>query len=200
MSNFCKLEQVQDVYIDGLLCHKDQLLFLSCWATDTRMQELLAALTIKQSDGGLLNSNLSISRPDGTVVQAWVGEKSKLRKRQGRMVPSSLFGERLVHVMLFVPFLGGIDKANRRALVVGTKGTGLTDPDRLWPVVKEVVPVPMLDAWKEPVISALWAENWLKAIPGLKIDAVDLDVGDVPIEDWIGNKIRRGDLPVELTA
>lgn len=194
---FLKLKQVGEVFIDGLLTDENRLLFLSCWATDTRAQELMAKLSLEESDDGFLGGMITVERPDGTVLPVDVPSDAKLDKEHGSMPSTALFGSRMQHVMVFDHLVGSVDKANRRAIAIRRSDGGDHDlDDRLWRLVNEVSTVPLLDDWRSPIMAWFREEGWLYDIAGVGVEGVMLNIADAALEPWITANLKAGVLSV----
>ena len=194
---FLKLKQIGDVFIDGLLTDQNRLLFLSCWASDTRAQELMAKLSLGASDDGFLGGIITVERPDGTVLPVDVPSDAKLDKEYGSMPSTALFGSRMSHVMVFDQLVGSVDKANRRAIAIRRSDGGADDlDDRLWRLVNDVSTVPLLDDWRDPIMAWFREEGWLYDIPGVGVEGVMLNLADAALEPWITTNLKSGVLSV----
>jgi hypothetical protein len=72
---------------------------------------------------------------------------------------------------------------------------------RLWRLVQDTCPLPLLDHWQEPVMSLLRQNDMLTRLPRLlgPMDAHSLSI-DVPrISEQLGSLIRSGRLGVDPT-
>ena len=151
-----KLKELSDLYADA--CVRDesgQLMFLSLYGRDTAIQQLLAAFTLKVTEGGL--NAFHLEDADGQAQVVFVGSADRLEKFTGKLPHDNLFGN-LAHVWLYDPALIRPDRSNRVAWVLVD---GVSDEsyrldaiwDRAWGLYKLLSPVPLLDAWKEAVLS-----------------------------------------------
>lgn len=194
---FLKLKQIGDVFIDGLLTDQNRLLFLSCWASDTRAQEFIAKLSLQSTEEGFLGGTITVERPDGTVLPANVPSDAKLDKEYGSMPSTALFGSRMSHVMVFDQLVGSVDKANRRAIAIRRSDGGDDDvEDRLWRLVNDVSTVPLLDHWRDSIMAWFREEGWLYDIPGVGVQGVMLNLSDAALEPWITANLKSGVLSV----
>jgi hypothetical protein len=151
-----KLEELSDLYADA--CVRDEtgrLMFLSLYGRDTAIQQLLAAFTLKVTDGGL--DAFHLQHPAGEPQLVHVGDADRLEKFTGKLPRDNLFGN-LVHLWLYDPALIRPDRSNRVAWVLVD---GVDDPSdqteaiwsRVWGLYKLLSPVPLLDTWKQAVLS-----------------------------------------------
>lgn len=194
---FLQLKQIDDVFVDGLLTDENRLLFMSCWAAESRAQELTAKLSLPESEDGFLGGVLTFERPDGTVLPIDLPADAKLDKEQGRMPATALFGDRMAHVMIFDRLVGSVDKVNRKAIAIRRANASVTDlDDRLWRLINDVAAIPLLDDWREPMMAAFREEGWLYPIPGFGVDGVMLNLADAALERWISEQLTSGVLTV----
>ena len=151
-----KLRELSDLFADA--CVRDeagQLMFLSLYGRDTAIQQLLAAFTLKVSEGGF--DCFHLQNPAGESHLVHVGNADRLEKFTGKLPRDNLFGN-LVHLWLYDPVLIRPDRSNRVAwvLVDGVRD----EPDRseaiwerAWGLYKLLSPVPLLDTWQQAVLS-----------------------------------------------
>lgn len=151
-----KLRELSDLYADA--CVRDesgQLMFLSLYGRDTAIQQLLAAFTLKVTEGGL--DSLHLQAPDDRAQAVHVGNADRLEKFTGKLPRDNLFGN-LVHLWLYDPLLLRPDRSNRVAWVLVDGVQAEPDRseaiwDRVWGLYKLLSPVPLLDAWKAAVLA-----------------------------------------------
>jgi hypothetical protein len=151
-----KLRELTDLYADA--CVRDEageLMFLSVYGRDTAVQQLLAAFTLKVSEGGV--DRFHLEDVDGESHPVQVGNSERLEKFTGKLPRDNLFGN-LAHLWLYDPILTRPDRSNRVAWVLVE---GVDDPsdrneaiwERAWGLYKLLSPVPLLDAWQAAVLS-----------------------------------------------
>ena len=156
-----KLKELSDLYADA--CVRDesgQLMFLSLYGRDTAIQQLLAAFTLKVTEGGL--SAFHLQDPDGQAQVVYVGNTDRLEKFTGKLPRDNLFGN-LAHVWLYDPALIRPDRSNRVAWILVDGVHDESSPleviwDRAWELYKLLSPVPLLDAWQQAVLSRTGGE------------------------------------------
>lgn len=156
-----KLKELSDLYADA--CVRDesgQLMFLSLYGRDTAIQQLLAAFTLKVTEGGL--SAFHLQDPEGQAHVVYVGNAERLEKFTGKLPRDNLFGN-LAHVWLYDPALTRPDRSNRVAWVLVDSVQHASNPlevvwDRAWDLYKLLSPVPLLDVWQHAVLSRTGGE------------------------------------------
>jgi hypothetical protein len=137
------------------------LVFLSVWARDTAVQEFLARLTLGRSEEGLDRFHLVTEQSPSIPV--FVGNVDGLEKRLTRAYRRTLFGS-MVHLWLFDQRCVKPDKANASALALLPR-TVSDDTERLWALVQETCPLPLLDHWRDAVLELLRSEAMLTRLP-----------------------------------
>lgn len=191
------IEECPDLFVDGCVCDEQRnLVFLSAWGRDTALQEFLARLTLGSSENGLDQFHIVV---DGRSLPVFPNT-DLLEKRTTRQFRGTLFGS-LLHCWLFDRRCAQPDLANHfaYALLLSER----TDPiQRLWPLVMETCPLPLLQHWREPVMEILTQHEMLTPLPGAVGGvsawrlALQLDV----LEPILGDLIRRGILTTEARA
>jgi hypothetical protein len=149
------LKEVADVFCDALLRDPaGSLLFASVYGRDGAVMQLFASLDLKTSEGGL--DGFTVADPAGPTYYAAIADARNLDKSTGRFPKENLFGN-LVHAFIFDKRLTRRDYANRSAWIVER----IDDPARVdeqlrncaWEVIKDLSPIPLLDAWKPHVLN-----------------------------------------------
>lgn len=189
-----RIDECPDLMADG--CVGDEhgnLVFLSAWARDTAVQEFLARLTLGRSEQGLDQFHLVTDQASIPVV---VGNADNLEKRSTRAFRRTLFGS-MVHLWLFDKRCVKPDKANASALALLPRAVS-DHTDRLWALVRETCPLPLLDHWRDDVLALLQSRDMLTRLPltlGL-LEGHRLAL-DVPaLTTALGELIRNGTLGV----
>jgi hypothetical protein len=135
------------------------LVFLSVWARDTAIQQFLARLTLGRDEEGLSQFHLVTGQDS---IPVFVGDAEHLEKRLTRAYRRTLFGS-IVNLWLFDKRCVKPDKANACALAVLSGEADRTS--RLWALVQETCPLPLLDHWREPVLELLQTHDMLRPLP-----------------------------------
>ncbi|MBE0437095.1 MAG: hypothetical protein IBX56_14990 [Methylomicrobium sp.] len=185
------IDELHDVFCDALVDDDGWLVFASCWGRDTAIQELLARLTLPDSEGGLSKLTFLDDAMNRTVG---IGNPDRLDKMTGRMPKVNLFGD-IVHLWLFDKKAATPDFVNRRAYLLL-----LPDQDdyaATWALIKSVCPLPLLDYWQEAVVNVCRRHGWLRGIKGYRINAVSIDLPDEEFGAQLGEMIRQGLLELD---
>ena len=162
MPELYTLDECQDLYADAFCIGRHrECLFLSLWGRDTALQELLARLTLPTADNGLDTLHLC---QGGTRHAMCFADMDRYSRRSARM-RQTRFGT-LVHVWLFDQRCITPDRANLHsiALLDDEEGACPVD-DQLWPRVRELCPLPLLDHWRAPVMTLLHAQHAVLPAP-----------------------------------
>ena len=151
------IQHYPDLFVDA--CIRDEsaeLLFLSLFGRDTSMLQFFAAFSLKRSEGGLLEGEQAVftllegERPHSVFVT----DSGRLDKLTGRLPQRNLFGN-LTHTWLYDPQVMRPDHASRSAWLLSDRGNQAGDRDRLWSLVKELSPLPLLDHWAQALLDGL---------------------------------------------
>lgn len=186
-----RIDECADLMADA--CIRDEqgnLIFISVWARDTAIQQFLARLTLSRDEAGLDQFHLITEQ--GGSVPVFIGTVERLEKRLTRAYRRTLFGS-MVNLWLFDRRCIRPDKSTASALALLPRS--VTDPTcRLWQLVRDTCPLPLLDHWQAPVLALLRDHNMLQDLPvalgpqrGLRLEL------DVPaLTEALGELIRRG--------
>lgn len=187
-----RIDECPDLMTDA--CVGDEqgnLVFLSIWARDTAVQQFLARLTLGRDEQGLEQFHVMC---EGGSLALFVGNTERLEKRATRAYRRTLFGS-LCNVWLFDKRCIYPDKANASALALMPCNSAHR-LDRLWMLVQDTCPLPLLDHWRDTVLELLQARQMLNRLPvglgpleghRLRIDvpALTLELGDLIRSDLL---------------
>lgn len=193
-----RIDECSELMADGCIGDEQgNLVFLSVWARDTAIQQFLASLTLGRSDEGLDRFHLVTDQ--GTSIPVVVSNPDILEKRTTRAFRRTLFGS-LVHLWLYDRRCVKPDKANASALALLPRDTS-DHTARLWALVRETCPLPLLDHWRDKVLELLQSQAMLTRLPfGLGPMEGHRLALDVPaLTKTLGDLIRRGTLGVSST-
>lgn len=192
-SKLYRIEELPDLYVDACVCDEQRnLIFLSAWGRDTAMQEFLARLTLGTDDNGLDQFHIVM---DGRSIPVFPNI-GMLEKRTTRQLRGTLFGS-LLHLWLFDNRCAQPDRANHYAYALIDQAQ--QPMQRLWPLIRETCPLPLLDHWREPVMDVLKDHQMLHPLTGAigSITAWRLSLQLEALETALGSLIRQGKLTTE---
>ncbi|KES20115.1 MULTISPECIES: hypothetical protein [Pseudomonas] len=191
-----QIEELPDLFVDACVCDEQRnLVFLSAWGRDTVLQEFLARLTLGREESGIDQFHVIV---DGRRLPVFPNQEL-LEKRTTRQFRGTLFGS-LLHLWLFDRRASTPDQANHFAFALLEREE---DPHhRLWPLVMETCPLPLLPHWREPVMGVLIQHQMLTALPGAigNVCAWRLTLQLDVLEPSLGELIRRGELTTDAQA
>ena len=207
-----RIDECPDLMADGCVGDENgNLVFLSIWARDTAVLEFLARLTLGRDEQGL--DQFHVITEQGASIPVFVGNVENLEKRITRAYRRTLFGA-LTNVWLFDRRAVKPDKANASAVALLPRESAHR-LDRLWLLVRDTCPLPLLDHWRDNVLELLQARSMLSRLPFAlgPLEGHRLAI-DVPaLTQALGGLIRRNvlttaaighpntsDLPIEAVA
>lgn len=190
------IEECNDLFVDACACDEQRnLVFLSAWGRDTALQEFLARLTLGSSENGLSQFHIVV---DGRSLPVFPNI-DMLEKRTTRQLRGTLFGS-LVHLWLFDRRCAQPDRANHFAYAL--LESGQSPHQRLWPLIIDTCPLPLLPHWQAPVMDVLNQNDMLQSLPGTLGActvwrlSLQLDV----LEPALGDLIRQGQLSTHANS
>lgn len=189
------LEQ-SDVFVDAMASdHHAQLLFVSVYGRDTSVQQFMARLHQSSRDGGVDELNALTHYGAKPALKVLVGDPKRLEKTTGRMPKTGLLGN-LVHTWIFDPAVLQVDHAARSAWLINHRTAAEIDKDALkaeaWRLVKDLSPVPLLDAWSESALRHIQASGGFvspQCIGG--IHAVRIELSE-DFSAWVSHGVQDG--------
>ncbi len=185
-----QIDECPELFVDACICDEQRnLVFLSAWGRDTAMQEFLARLTLGSAENGLEQFHIVM---DGRSIPVFPNSEM-LEKRTTRQLRGTLFGS-LIHLWLFDKRCSQPDRANHYAYALVDKNH--SPRQRLWPLVTETCPLPLLAHWREPVLDVLTDHNMLHPLTGAlgPVTAWRLSLELDVLETALGHLIRQGTL------
>jgi hypothetical protein len=188
-----RIDECPDLMADACVGDdQGNLVFVSLWARDTAIQQFIARLTLGRDADGLDQFHLVTAQ--GSSIPLFIGSVDRLEKRMTRVYRRTLFGS-MVNLWLFDRRCTRPDKSNASALALLPRST--VDPTaRLWRLVRDTCPLPLLDHWQDQVLAHLRAHAMLQRLPVAigPLDGYHLAM-DVPaLTQALGDLIRRGTL------
>ena len=155
-----RIDECPDLMADGVVGDENgNLVFISLWARDTAVQEFLARLTLGRDEQGL--DQFHIITEQGASIPVFVGNVENLEKRSARALPAHAV--RLADQHLAV-------RSALRQTRQGQRQRWRSCPrsdrlDRLWTLVRDTCPLPLLDPWRDSVLELLQAKSMLTRLP-----------------------------------
>lgn len=190
------LHEQSDVFIDACASdHRAQLLFISAYGRDTSIQQLMARIHQRATQGGVDQLTVGESMQARPSLKVLVGDPNRLDKIIGRCPRTSLMGN-LVHAWIFDPALLRLDPAIGAGWIL-EQGGGADPPreaKRLWRMLKELSPVPLLDHWALTVLAHLQTIGAVVRPPCVgPVRALRLELPE-DFVSWVSERVRNGDL------
>ncbi len=181
------IELDNGLYLDAVVTSTTGLVqFLSLWGRDGVMQHFFAALTLPLSEGGL--RALTVKLPDGDKLVLDFAQAKMLTKRATRLPKFTEVGE-WVHTWLIHP---DVQKPKAQSITV-LSNEPLAWRD-LWPTLKQVCHLPLLDDWEAALQPRLRAQ--LTLLPSYGINAYFIDLPIDAMESLISESLQQGLLPL----
>ena len=190
------LHEQSDVFVDACASdHRAQLLFISAYGRDTSIQQLMARIHQRATQGGVEHLSIANTAQGRPLLKVLTGDANRLDKVMGRCPKASLLGN-LVHAWIFDPVLLKPDPATGSGWVFsqGDKIDGPAEYRQVWRMLKELSPVPLLDPWALTVMNHLVTVGSLVRPPCIgPIQVVRLELPE-DFTSWVSERVRAGDL------
>ncbi len=188
------IPDINDVFTDGFLVDDTgSIAFLSLIGKDTAIQEFRARWSLPITQGGL--TDFQVETPDSTV-RLNLGSPESLEFLSGRL-PTSLFGN-LIQVFVYKQLVQKPDFANRKAVQLFKKEDAGNHSDKLWTLVKNLSPLPLLDQWREVILNLFTEKFWLQELPGMgDVSAHVVSIPEDELADLLKANIQSGALMAE---
>jgi len=194
-SPLCRIAELSDLMIDGCVCdERNTLIFASVWGRDTAIQEFVARLTLRSDEKGI--DHFHLITEDDRELPVFIGNVDMLEKRTTRTFTGTLFGS-MVHLWIFDKRCVKPDKSNATALAILTTNA-TTRARRLWKLVQETCPLPLLEHWCDTVMDLLRSRAMLSRLPFTigPVEGYRLAIDVNALTTALGDLIRDGALDV----
>jgi len=191
-----RIDECPDVMADACVADESgNLVFLSLWARDTAVQQFLARLTLGRDEQGLDSFHIILEQ--GSSLPVFIGDVERLEKRSARAYRRTLFGT-LTNLWLFDQRCITPDKSNASALALLPRDLS-HQSERLWALVQQTCPLPLLDHWRDVVLDVLNRHNMLRRLPMTlgPLAGVRLEMDVKVLTQSLGDLIRAGVLAAE---
>lgn len=169
-----ELENFDGIYCDAFACHQ-QLVFASLWGYASRMMALYGAIT-------------SGAQRSLQIAGEHYGVNKSLDKMQGRLPKDCRYGKEMVHTMLHADIVR--DSTGQQRVLLGD-----VSDNRLWLELGQLSELGLLPHWQDVLLPQLRAENFIRPLQAIGIDAVLLDLSrQGEYERLLCRLIREGQL------
>lgn len=169
-----ELENFDGIYCDAFVCHH-QLVFASLWGYASRIMALYGAIT-------------SGTQHSLQIAGEHYGVNKSLDKMQGRLPKDSRYGNEMVHAMLHADIVR--DSTGQQRVLLGD-----VSDNRLWLELGQLSELGLLPHWQDVLLPQLRAENFIRPLQAIGIDAVLLDLSrQGEYERLLCRLIREGQL------
>lgn len=153
-----RIQEFPDVLTDACLRDSEgRFLFISLYGRDGAILQMLSAMELPDTKGGIDRFNIVDQNGRGHVVD--VGATNRLSKFTGRLPKQNIFGP-LTHTWLYDQAILKPDQANRQSWALtydpasGDEAIRISMlEDRCWRAIQNLSPVPLLPTWRETVLS-----------------------------------------------
>ena len=188
MQKLFKVDEISDLYADSYLTDDEgNLIFISLWGRDITMNEFFARITLNDAEISIRSFHL-INPETNKEVYVHIRNRETLEKHTGR-VTTSVFGE-MVQGFLYEKMAIKPDFQSGKALVMYQ---GEKQPD-IWELVKQVCHIPLVDHWQALLIDKFTENNWIRQIPGVGVNAIQINFDHITLEELVSNEVKKGQL------
>ena len=200
MSKVYTLVEIPDLQIDAcIIDENNDLVFLSVWGRDTAIQEFLGRAVIgDRSEHGFSRFHIQM---DYTEVTVYLGDVKQLSKVKQKISQRSMFGT-LTHLWVYTKSCVESDKATHRTTYLNrnfSQADKAITRNNLWPLIKEICPLPLLDHWHEEILNLVIDSNMIKPLTQVVGDMMAWSIKlDLPVlQGSISDKIKQDQLTAQ---
>lgn len=153
-----RIRELSDLFVDALVCDEaGQILFVSVYGRDGAIQQLMSAFHLPTSQGGVDLLTLEpATRPCphwSRGMRALVGDPKRFGKLTGKL-SRGLFGV-VSHVFIYDEAAIAADHSAGSGWVISHDCTEEAHQARIWGMVKRLLPLPVLDHWRDALLGAI---------------------------------------------
>lgn len=194
MSTFYQIREISGLYVDGFLksSSASDLLFMSCWGGESRILEFIARLSTNDNETSLRGNTITLFNDEGVSISATINATTKYECEQAQLPHHSQFGSRCFQVMVYAPFMRQLDRAKRQGVVLKRGGERAFLEAELWPTIKELCHLPLLDEWQSPVTKAFHNLELIEFQNAHNISAAIFNLNEDEVEGWITLSLKEG--------
>jgi len=173
MGILLELSDISGIYTDAALTDDfGNLLFISVWGRDIAMQEFLGRMSLPKSENGIQRFNIIGETQTKIVI---IPNVDDLDKTAYKVSKPTIYGE-LTQMWIYNKIAVSPDFTTHRALMLYSSENHKPD---LWPLIKSVCHLPLLDSWKEIFIKKCFDNHWIRNLNnGFGIKGIYIDLGD----------------------
>lgn len=180
-----------DIFIDSAVTYdNDNILFLSAWGSEARIQQFKARVALPKNDQDSLRELYFIDNEK----RLYFYNSDNLESKTCR-APQSLLAN-LTQIWIYDRLLVKADKVNRRLAMLKRKEEDeQMFNKRIWQAVKTVSHIPLLHEWKN-LLEELKECKLVQKFMGFGIDACLIDLGGDALENLVTGNIMRKKLSI----
>lgn len=153
-----RVQAFPDIHVDAMVCDElGQIVLLSAFGRDGAIQQLLAAFHLPRDQGGIdtvVLESATAACPSWTHrSRALIGDPKRFSKLTGKL-PRGMFGQ-LAHVFIYDEGAVAPDHTGGSGWVLSFGASAADHQARIWGLLKQLLPLPVLDHWKVPLLEAV---------------------------------------------
>ena len=177
--NLYKVTEMPSLYLDAYAINESgNLIFGSFWGTDIVIKEFFARLTLPNQEGGLREFTINLGS-NHVAKRITVVEVNEMQKKT-QVTPTNTIAGSLVHTWIFDPKVVKQDNASRRAYTISSVNEDSNTIDQKnWETVKQLLHLPVLEIWRQPLVKLFIEKGWLKEVDSLGVISWHIDLSDI---------------------
>ena len=181
------------LFIDSFVVDdKDNVIFMSLWGRDGQMQHFFAALTLPIAQGGFREKRVTL--PDGSGCTLGFDRIKDMKKHTTRLPKYTPVGE-WVQTWLMIPDFVKTPHGSHEAYLLSQHSLNW---QALWPIVKRLCHLPLLDEWQAPLASMLGDAPYVQSLDACGVFAYKVILTPDLIEPLLSQAVKSGELTVPV--
>lgn len=187
------IKEQADIFCDAFVGNNNGILLMSIFGRNTSIHQFISRLELPYHEGGIETLNFNaIDVFDGSCGYK-VFDAKNLKKISGK-VYNTIYGDDLLHMFVYNKSTTKIDYGNNSTVIL--ENDNAISSDQLWSLIKELSPIPLLDSWKQQVLSLCNGDDYITRLKGYGINAFDVNLNAKDFEQSISMMLKNESLPI----
>lgn len=187
------IKQQSGVFCDSFVAGDTGVLFASFWGRNSSLQQFLARMELPAYEGGINELTFEVSQEDSQTFL--LQDVKNMQKLSGR-VSGTIYGKDLSHIFIYDRSTIQIDRSICGATILYFNNTTI-DNQSIWRLLKELSPIPLLDAWMVQIINICQQDGSIVNVEGFGgVSALIVQLDETDFELSISKMIKNQTLLV----
>lgn len=169
--------------------------FMSIYGRDTSIKQFMARMELQNEANGITTLNFDLNARNVSHSMAFSTNNIKNLTKVSTKVKNTIYGNDLSHVFIFDKATTTINRSEHRAIILHKEQHGLNQK-QLWTSIKNLSLVPLLDEWRESILSICVDNDFLYTVKGYNMYMTIIKLEE-SFEQAVSNLLKNDQLKIQ---